>query len=644
MRSSPDDLEHILRELGKGQWANPDCFEEDASTGAISKETLALCRRFAGALREASTAEEALADLEALSSFGGLLLSKRLEEIISVESRCILVNGQVAADQALPVVAEILSSLLHLRQRVSDTAGTACLDAVSVGYNILPNMLECIMVGVTQCWQCDWKALSPQLQPIRDLVLRRPMLDQAAFCLLRLVWQRAPSLLLDDRPADVTPQCAYALASLSQEIHDALVSHRLACAHNAELILMTDLRRVVLDFLGQVGNRQAQSEKPRAAPAPATPPRKKKRELEEMESEPRPSRSKISHEPNMAKDTASPASIPNTPEQGFELKERTLEEATEQVWKVKPVDAVDTLVDMLVKDYGSLELATSLADRAERAIDTMAWAVSKSLTPEASEAKEAVEAMQKVADFMKYLQMLLEMDCQCQSAVAWQMPRFVKRLTDSGPWESSWRHGLSKVLELVIHPTMAQHSATALWAQVVGDCSRKSCPKRMMAVGALARELDLILGDSDQDTTKLQACMQQLCKSANDCLKHAGSDDEEAKPSGSHARCDSESEEIPSEDTLSPLSEEDEDFGDWEDTRPESNTLGFLKMDGQKFYCASDTCPTEFQRHISNLKNDWKERLQKLFDTLPDDEALPTDAEKKMVAEEDMPKGSSWRS
>ncbi|CAK9050297.1 unnamed protein product [Durusdinium trenchii] len=505
-------------------------------------------------------------------------------------------------------------------------------------------MLECIMVGVTQCWQCDWKALSPQLQPIRDLVLRRPMLDQAAFCLLRLVWQRAPSLLLDDRPADVTPQCAYALASLSQEIHDALVSHRLACAHNAELILMTDLRRVVLDFLGQVGNRQAQSEKPRAAPAPATPPRKKKRELEEMESEPRPSRSKISHEPNMAKDTASPASIPNTPEQGFELKERTLEEATEQVWKVKPVDAVDTLVDMLVKDYGSLELATSLADRAERAIDTMAWAVSKSLTPEASEAKEVVEAMQEVADFMKYLQMLLEMDCQCQSAVAWQMPRFVKRLTDSGPWESSWRHGLSKVLELVIHPTMAQHSATALWAQVVGDCSRKSCPKRMMAVGALARELDLILGDSDQDTTKLQACMQQLCKSANDCLKHAGSDDEEAKPSGSHARCDSESEEIPSEDTLSPLSEEDEDFGDWEDTRPESNTLGFLKMDGQKFYCASDTCPTEFQRHISNLKNDWKERLQKLFDTLPDDEALPTDAEKKMVAEEDMPKGSSWRS
>lgn len=40
------------------------------------------------------------------------------------------------------------------------------------------------------------------------------MLDQAAFCLLRLVWQRAPSLLLDDRPADVTPQCAYALALL----------------------------------------------------------------------------------------------------------------------------------------------------------------------------------------------------------------------------------------------------------------------------------------------------------------------------------------------------------------------------------------------------------------------------------------------
>lgn len=174
-------------------------------------------------------------------------------------------------------------------------------------------------------------------------------------------------LTIDKTPSTPTPfqalWAAFLLRSLSQEIHDALVSHRLACAHNAELILMTDLRRVVLDFLGQVGNRQAQSEKPRAAPAPATPPRKKKRELEEMESEPRPSRSKISHEPNMAKDTASPASIPNTPEQGFELKERTLEEATEQVWKVKPVDAVDTLVDMLVKDYGSLELATSLADR-----------------------------------------------------------------------------------------------------------------------------------------------------------------------------------------------------------------------------------------------------------------------------------------
>ena len=37
-----------------------------------------------------------------------------------------------------------------------------------------------------------------------------------------------------------------------------------------------------------------------------------------------------------------------------------------------------------------------------------------------------------------------------------------------------------------------------------------------------------------QDTTKLRACMQQLRKSANECLKHGGSgDDEEAKPSGS---------------------------------------------------------------------------------------------------------------
>ena len=49
----------------------------------------------------------------------------------------------------------------------------------------------------------------------------------------------------------------------------------------------------------------------------------------------------------------------------------------------------------------------------------------------------------------------------------------------------------------------------------------------------------------------------------------------------------------------------------------------------------------QIRDHFTHAQTACQERLQKLFDTLPDDEALPTDAEKKMVAEEDMPKGPS---
>lgn len=59
------------------------------------------------------------------------------------------------------------------------------------------------------------------------------------------------------------------------------------------------------------------------------------------------------------------------------------------------------------------------------------------------------------------------------------------------PWCSPWRWP-REVLDLVVHPLMARPSATALWAQVIAEGDRKS-PKRMMAVGSLARELELVL-------------------------------------------------------------------------------------------------------------------------------------------------------
>jgi len=677
--ASTSDLRRILGELSERRWADPERLEEDADAGAITSGTLLLCERLAVALRQATTAEEAIRDLDALrvafsegenaAETNAALdaLAKRLEDVISVESRCILTSGCVAKEQALVMVAEILTSLLHVYR----LGGT---EAVRVGQTLLPNMLECILVGITKCWQSDWNGhLRPQLQPMHDLVLRRPLLEKAAFALLRLVWQRAPSLLDDSSTAvAVSPQCAYAIASLSQEIHDELMATDLADAQQSDLELMTHLRRVVLEFLGQAGLRRRHRRKAPPIPMLAlTTPSPKKRGLEEVETEPRPSH-KSRNLGNMDEALTSPPRSPVEPGDAFpEPKKQPGFD------KMNGMNGIDSLMEVLLKDYGASSLATSLADRAEKCIESIAWAASKSISPEAVEAKEAVQARQSLNDFVEYLRILMTHSLDC---VAWQMPRFVQRLCDSGTWEDAWRFSLAKVLDLVVHPNMAPQSATALWAQVVGGSGK--CPKRMKAVASLAKELDIVLTFSDKDYTKLQDSMRHLINMANNCLR---AEKEEAKPSGSrNGRCDSESEEIGSQDTLSELSGESEpiDFSDFEDARPEMNNLGFLKADGQMF-CGAPEGPApgseQLRRHTSNLKGDWKDRLEKLFDLVPDDEAekeaetdkipianeeklvvekIPIANEEKLVvekipianeeklavAEEDLPKGSSWRS
>lgn len=647
------ELERILSELSKRRWAIPERLEEDADAGAMTSDTLQLCGRLACSLRQCATAREALQHLATLraafvpptsetspaspeaEALQGL--AKRLEEVISVESRCILTRGRVAKEEALIIVAELLSSLLHL-YRLNGRE-----EAVKVGQNLLPNMLECILVGITKCWQSDWNGhLRPQLQPMHDLVLRRPLLEKAALSLLRLVWNRAPSLLDDESngavAVAVSPQCAYALASLSQEIHDELMATELAEAHAADLELMSQLRRVVLEFLGQAGLRRRHRRK--APPVPpgeafealqmvATPsPRKREREPD-LDASPQPSR-KVQRPGDQL--------VPEPPSKKLEEADKT--------------QGVDQLLELLLKDYGASSLATSLADRAEKCMEAIAWAASKGISPEALEAKEAVQAQQTLEDFLQYLRRLLQHP-EGPAAAAWQMPRFVKWLCDSGGWADAWRFGLAKVLDLVVHPLMAPHSATALWAQVVGD--RSPCPKRMAAVGSLAKELEIVLTFADQDYTKLQDSMHHLVKSANDCLnRQKDSDDaneDEAKPSGSrNARCESESEEIGSQDTLSDINAESEaDFSDFEDTRPEMNNLGFLKADGQKFCDVSGTQPSgteQLQRHTSNLKGDWKDRLQKLFDLVPDEETEAAEPSKELpeIPEDELPKGSTWTS
>lgn len=49
-------------------------------------------------------------------------------------------------------------------------------------------------------------------------VLQRPLLEDAAISLLRLVWQRSPELLLGEGAAEVSPHCAYALAPLGSGV------------------------------------------------------------------------------------------------------------------------------------------------------------------------------------------------------------------------------------------------------------------------------------------------------------------------------------------------------------------------------------------------------------------------------------------
>lgn len=646
------ELERILSELSEKRWANPERLGEDADAGAMTSDTLQLCGRLATALRQCATAREALQNLDTLraafvppttspspeaEALQGL--AKRLEEVISVESRCILTRGRVAKEEALIIVAELLSSLLHL-YRLNGRE-----EAVKVGQNLLPNMLECILVGITKCWQSDWNGhLRPQLQPMHDLVLRRPLLEKAALSLLRLVWNRAPSLLDDESTGAVavavSPQCAYALASLSQEIHDELMATELAEDQAADLELMSQLRRVVLEFLGQAGLRRRHRRKAPPVPNDAF-------DAAALQMVATPSPKKRDREPDLEDASSGPSRKVQRP--GDQLVSEP--EPSKKLEEADKTQGVDQLLELLLKDYGASSLATSLADRAEKCMETIAWAASKGILPEAVEAKEALQAQQTLEDFLQYLRRLLQHP-EGPASAAWQMPRFVKGLCDSGGWADAWRFSLAKVLDLVVHPLMAPHSATALWAQVVGD--RSQCPKRMAAVGSLAKELEIVLTFADQDYTKLQDSMHHLVKSANDCLNRQNDSDDakedEAKPSGSrNARCESESEEIGSQDTLSDINAESEaDFSDFEDTRPEMNNLGFLKADGQKFCDVSGAQPSgteQLQRHTSNLKGDWKDRLQKLFDLVPDEETDQQEPKaEKEIPEEELPKGSTWTS
>jgi len=630
---APEPLEDALRNLaGHPRWAWPEQMTEaDPLAGAATEACLALCSNVAACLTDsAASPARAAGALQALRKWLGpeRTVALRVDEVLSVEAGCILAKGQVASAQGMAAVAALIEAVLKLEEghaeyrsdEAETTAAEEPFNARSFGTLLLPTLLECTLAGITKCWDCDWSVLSRQLQPLHDLVLKQPLLDHAAMALLQLIWLRAPTLLPEEAALQPVrsppfPQCIYGLACISQEIHDTLVAAGLADTKREEIQLMAHARREVLRHLGQASRWQ-----PSAPATPPTSPTKK-----------RPA-------------AASPKSGAKRP--------RALKEAPSPQPVQKPTHLasleqsqdVQSLLVSLVERFGCEALVASFMERVEKAMAVIALSALAGHAKKANEATEAGKAAEKLADLLKYFQLLIGFGKDAELVVAAQLPQFVRHLLATSSWPDCWRHELGGMLELVILPPLAPKTAAALWSQVGEKWLEHANASRLTAVGSLASVLNGVLDAGAPERKNMQhlrhsavsclLCFHQVDpRKTHDKLEfgEATSAEEEEGPSSSRARCSDElseaSEEIGSNDTESPSSNDDDgasDLESFEDDRAEFNDCGFLSRTGNsKRFASRGSAPAASDqseahlRYRSNLVPDWKERVREIIRQMP---------------------------
>eukprot|EP00931_Biecheleriopsis_adriatica_P078846 TRINITY_DN52259_c0_g1_i1.p1 TRINITY_DN52259_c0_g1~~TRINITY_DN52259_c0_g1_i1.p1 ORF type:complete len:820 (+),score=180.18 TRINITY_DN52259_c0_g1_i1:64-2523(+) len=464
----PAGLEEALRQLSAHErWAWPEHMSnENPSAGAAQQVLLVLCGRVATALRLATASpDQALAALQAVRrSLGSeTVLAKRLTEVLEVEAGCILTTGQAAADQGVAVITDFLSSYVkleeqeaaHLRSQAGRAALLAglesCLPGRGLGKLILPTLLECILAGTTRSWECDWEAVRPQLQPLHDMVLDQPLLEDAASNLLELVRNRAPALLPELPDSDVdadeeeglrqsqkrrllqedpTPRCIYSLACLAQEIQDSYVAEGVQDAHGEEISQMTQLQHEVMQRLAKqaaqhgcsgaiarqrnsptapvvqaaVKHCQARTPSPRkvTVTAPAA----------SLETPPRPCMSAGSRGPCDSRSGAAPKALPKATRKVLKgcgpapveqtttvtLREQPESSGSGQVFpdlanvprsrlEDNGSEGVRAFMEEIVNGFGAQEIASCLLGRVEKAIET----ISTSCSARNGSAEEAVD-------------------------------------------------------------------------------------------------------------------------------------------------------------------------------------------------------------------------------------------------------------
>lgn len=634
-------LERAVQELGsEPRWAWPEqASAADPSAGAATEATLARCRQVAQKLHlAAGSHSKATAALQLVRSHLGceMTVARRLDEVLSVEAGSILARGHVAADEGMAIVSDMINGFLqleaalaeHLSNQPSTTAVELSFNARNLGILLLPTLLECTLAGITKCWDCDWGILGRQLQALHDLVLKKPLLDHAAMALLQLIWLRAPMLLPAEekgrgkaRTGGVQgmpmAKCIYGLACLSQEIHDTLVVEGMEQANAEEIQLMAQVRREVLQHLGQSGRWQPEQGK--------------------LES------GQVSEPPDV------PKKRPSANRQSSPKKRRTSDQ------QIVPVRAqeIESFMAALLDKFGCEPLVGSFMERVEKAMAAMTLAATKGFTKEAKEASDAALAAEKIADVMMNFQILLGFGTEAKQAIVDQLPQLVRHLLETSSWPDCWRHALCDMLELVIHQKLARESSASLWDQVGQKWLEHANASRLTAVGSLATVLAGVLAQMpDAKAAESLKCMENLRFSAASCLicfqkadpqktldgKLAFSDmssaEEDEAPRSSRVRHSDElhldasdsSEEIGSEDTCSPSEGEGgSDLESFEDDAAEFNDCGFLLADSprkrQRFAsgagAASSDQPTSSSRHRSNLVPDWKERVKEILKKLP---------------------------
>ncbi|CAE7357233.1 unnamed protein product [Symbiodinium natans] len=466
----------------------------------------------------------------------------------------------------------------HLSNQPSTTAVELSFNARNLGILLLPTLLECTLAGITRCWDCDWGILGRHIQPLHDLILKKPLIDHAATALLQLIWLRAPMLLPHDTEHEDPKLKASRLPGLSQEIHDSLAAEGLEQVNAEEMLLMAHVRREVLKHLGQAGRWQPDQGEPDS---------------------PTPMRT-----PSQRRPGASPKSA---------TKKRRAPEP-QVTTEGNKVQEIQTLMSSLVEKFGCEPLVGSFMARVEKSMTAMALAADKGFTKEAAEASDAALAAEKLADLMTNFQILLGFGKEAQRAIIGQLPSLVRHLLETSSWPDCWRHALCDMLELVIHRKLAQETSASLWDQVGQKWLEHASASRLTAVGSLATVLSSVLAEMPgKKAAERLKCMQNLRYSAASCLlcfqeahpqrktlhgKLACSDMSSAEedeaprtqqdeaPRSSRPRCSDEmsdsSEEIGSEDTPSPQSEDEDasDLESFEDDAAEFNDCGFLSEKG----------------------------------------------------------------